>query len=81
MIVGRVFFINTFSTCTTNLEYNVKMKQAFDYHAVQIVTLAQKVNNSILHTFQEKQKMFYLFLLSTYATVINCFQMSFLNSF
>ena len=36
MIVGRVFFINTFSTCTTNLEYNVKMKQAFDYYAVQI---------------------------------------------
>ena len=25
------------------------------------VTLAQKVNNSILHTFQEKQKMFFVF--------------------
>ena len=35
MIVGRVFFINTFSTCTTNLECNVKIKQTFDYYAVQ----------------------------------------------
>ena len=29
------FSINTFSTCTTNLEYNVKIKQTFDYYAVQ----------------------------------------------
>ena len=35
MIVGRVFFINTFSTCTTNLKCNVKIKQTFDYYAVQ----------------------------------------------
>ena len=35
MIVGRVFFINTFSTCTTNLECNVKINQTFDYYAVQ----------------------------------------------
>ena len=35
MIVGRVFCINTFSTCTTNLECNVKIKQTFDYYAVQ----------------------------------------------
>ena len=34
MIFGRVF-INTFSTCTTNLECNVKIKQTFDYYAVQ----------------------------------------------
>ena len=34
MIVGRVF-INTFSTCTTNLECNVKIKQTSDYYAVQ----------------------------------------------
>ena len=40
------------------------------------VTLAQKVNNSILHTYQEKQKHF--FLHSTHASLINCFQMSFL---
>ena len=26
---------NTFSTCTTNLECNVKIKQTFDYYAVQ----------------------------------------------
>ena len=36
MIVGRVLFINTYSTCTTNLECNVKIKQTFDYYAVQI---------------------------------------------
>ena len=35
MIVGRVFFINTFSTCTTILECNVKIKQTSDYYAVQ----------------------------------------------
>ena len=35
MIVGRVFFINTFFTCTTNLECNVKIKQTSDYYAVQ----------------------------------------------
>ena len=34
MIVGRVFK-NTFSTCTTNLECNVKIKQTSDYYAVQ----------------------------------------------
>ena len=46
-----------------------------------IVTLAQKVNNSILHTFQEKQKTSYLFLLSSHANVISCFQMGFLTVF
>ena len=35
MIVGRVSFIKTFSTCTTILECNIKIKQTFDYHAVQ----------------------------------------------
>ena len=37
MIVGRVFFINKFSTCTTILvlECNVKIKQTSDYYAVQ----------------------------------------------
>ena len=34
MIVGRVFK-NTFSTCTTNLECNVKIKQTSDYYAVK----------------------------------------------
>ena len=34
MIVGRVF-INTFSTCSTNLECNVKIKQTSDCYAVQ----------------------------------------------
>ena len=29
------FFINTFSTCTTDLECYVKIKQTFDYYAVQ----------------------------------------------
>ena len=29
------FLINTFSTCTTYLECNVKIKQTFDYYAVQ----------------------------------------------
>ena len=29
------FYINTFSTCTTNLECNIKIKQTFDYYAVQ----------------------------------------------
>ena len=29
------FFINTFSTCTTILECNVKIKQTFDCYAVQ----------------------------------------------
>ena len=32
--IGRVF-INTFSTCTTNLECNVKIKQSSDNYAVQ----------------------------------------------
>ena len=32
--IGRVF-INTFSTCTTNLECNVKIKQTSDNYAVQ----------------------------------------------
>ena len=37
MIVGRVFFINTFSTCTTILvlECNVKIMQTSDYYAMQ----------------------------------------------
>ena len=32
----QVFYVNTFSTCTTYLECNVKIKQTFDYYAVQI---------------------------------------------
>ena len=47
----------------------------------QIVTLAQKVNNSILQTFQERQKTFYLLSLSSHGIAIKCFQMHFLLDF
>ena len=47
----------------------------------QIVTLAQKVNNSILQTFQERQKTFYLLSLSSHVIAIKCFQMHFLLDF
>ena len=50
-------------------------------HNKHIVTLAQKVNNSILQTFQEKQKTFYLLSLSSHVIVISCFQMHFLLDF
>ena len=45
------------------------------------VTLAQKVNNSILQTFQERQKTFYLHSLSSHVIAIKCFQMHFLLDF
>ena len=35
MIVDRIFFVNTFYTCTTILECNVKIKQTSNYYAVQ----------------------------------------------
>ena len=47
--------------------------------SVHVVTLVQNVNNSILQTFKEEPKTFYLFSLSTHASLINCFQMSFLQ--
>ena len=46
-----------------------------------IVTLAQKVNNSILQTFQERQNTFYLLPLSSHGIAIKCFQMHFLLDF
>ena len=48
---------------------------------VYIVTLAQKVNNSILQTFQERQKTLYLLSLSSHVIAIKCFQMHFLLDF
>ena len=35
MIVGRIFFVNTFYTCKTILECNVKIKQTSDYYVAQ----------------------------------------------
>ena len=52
-----------------------KMNSGYD------VTLAQKVNNSILQTFQERQKTFYLLSLSSHGIAIKCFQMHFLLDF
>ena len=53
-------------------------KETFLQH---FVTLAQKVNNSILQTFQERQKTFYLLSLSSHVIAIKCFQMHFLLDF
>ena len=39
----------------------------------EFVTLAQKVNNSILQTFQERQKTFYLLSLFSHVIAIKCF--------
>ena len=46
-----------------------------------LVTLAQKVNNSILQTFQERQKTFYLLSLSSHVIALKCFRMHFLLDF
>ena len=43
-----------------------------------VVTLAQNVNNSILPTFQEKQKTFYPLSFIAPVFEINCFQINFL---
>ena len=80
MSTHNIGFYEDLTTIIFQLSSNMHLISS-SVSKTHIVTLAQKVNNSILHTFQEKQKMFYLFLFSNHATVISCFQMSFLTVF